>query len=265
MRRLLAFVLLLTAGAGACAPRRVQLPSGDGEAFPEFAEALEQAVAGCRGVRSLSAELAISGRAGGEKVRGRVAAGLAAPGRIRLEAIAPFGPPVFILAASGTTATLLLPRDNRVLTGESASAMLGALVGLDLGADDLLAVLSGCVVASPQATAGRSYAGGWVRIDLGGGAGAYLQREGERWRVRAGVRPGLLIEYEPPDGGGPSGVRLSVAASAGAPASDLRVALSQVELNPRLGSEVFVVKVPRDATPITLADLRKAGPVGERR
>jgi outer membrane lipoprotein-sorting protein len=265
MRRLLAFVLLLTAGAGACAPRRVQWPSGDGEAFPGYQQALEEAVSGCRAVRSLSAELSISGRVGGGKLRGRVMAGLAAPGRIRLEAVAPFGPPVFILAASGTTATLLLPRDNRVLTGEPASAILGALVGLDFGADDLLAILSGCVVASPEATAGRSLPGGWARIDLAGGAGAYLRREGQQWRMRAGVRPGLLIEYEPAGGNPPSRVRLHVAASGGEPASDVRVGLSQVELNPRLGPEVFTVKVPRDAAPITLADLRSAGPVGERR
>jgi outer membrane lipoprotein-sorting protein len=265
MRRLLAFLMLLTAGAGACAPRRVQLPTGDGEAFPGFQQALDDAVGGCREVWSLSAELAISGRAGGEKLRGRVMAGLAAPGRIRLEAVAPFGSPVFILAASGKTATLLLPRDNRVLTGESSSAILGALVGLDLGADDLLAILSGCVVASPQATAGRSYAGGWLRIDLVGGAGVYLQRAGQRWRVRAGVTPRLLVEYEAAEGGAPSRMRLQVAASGGAPPSDVRVALSQVELNPRLGPEVFAVKVPRDATPITLADLRHRAPVGERR
>ena len=120
-------------------------------------------------------------------------------------------------------------------------------------------------MASPQATAGRSFAGGWVRIDLVGGAGVYLQRDGPRWRVRAGVTPGLLIEYEPADGGAPSRVRLQVAASGGAPPSDVRIALSQVELNPRLGPEVFVVKVPQDATPITLADLRHRAPVGEKR
>jgi outer membrane lipoprotein-sorting protein len=265
MRRFFAFLLLLTAGEGACAQRSVRLPSGDGDTLPGYQQTLEEAIGGCRDVRSMSAELSISGRARGEKLRGRVMAGLAAPGRIRLEGVAPFGPPVFILAAGATTATLLLPRDNRVLTGEPVSAILGALVGLDVGADDLLAILSGCVVTAPEATAGRSYSGGWTRIDLAGGAGAYLRREGQRWRVRAGVRPGLLIEYEPAGGGAPSRVRLHVAASGGAPASDLSVGLSQVELNPRLGPEVFVLKVPPDASPITLAGLRNAGPVGERR
>ena len=202
MRRPLGFILLLVAGAGACAPRLLQLPSGDGEAFPGYQLAFDEASRGCRDVRSLSAELAISGRAGGERLRGRVLAGIARPGRLRLEAVAPFGPPVFILAASGTSATLLLPRDNRVLTGEPASAVLGALVGLELGPDDLLAILTGCVVVSPEPSAGRRYPGGWARVDLADGAVAYLGQDGERWRIRAGARAGLAIEYEPAAAGG---------------------------------------------------------------
>jgi hypothetical protein len=267
MRRPLIFILLLAAGAGAgaCAPRLLQLPSGDGEAFPGYHAAFDEASRGCRDVRSLSAELAISGRAGSEKLRGRVLAGIATPGRLRLEAVAPFGPPVFILAASGTSATLLLPRDNRVLTGEPASAVLGALVGLELGPDDLLAILTGCVVVSPEPSAGRRYPGGWARVDLAGGAVAYLAQEGERWRIRAGVRTGLAIEYEPAAAGGPSRVRLQVSASDATPASDVRLSLSQVDVNPQLGPEVFTVKVPRDATSITLADVRSAGPIGEKR
>jgi hypothetical protein len=265
MRRLLAFILLLAVGDGGCVPRGLQLPSGEGEAFPEYQRAFDEASLGCRDARSLSAELAISGRVGGEKLRGRVLAGIAAPGRLRLEAVAPFGPPVFILAASGTSATLLLPRENRVLTGEPASAILGALVGLELGPEDLLAILSGCVVASPDASAGRRYPGGWARVDLAGGATAYLGQDGQRWRIRAGIRPGLAIEYEPDGGRGPSRVRLQVAASDRTPASDVRLGLSQVEMNPQLGPEVFALKVPRDATAITLADVRSAGPIGEKR
>jgi hypothetical protein len=259
---LVALALVL---AGACAPRSLQLPSGDGEAFPGYGQAWNEAARGCRAVRSLSAELAISGRVGREKLRGRVIAGFATPGRIRLEAVAPFGPPVFILAASGPSATLLLPREHQVLAGEPASAILGALVGLDLGSDDLLAILAGCVVVSPQAIGGRLYSAGWARVDLAGGVTAYLRREGQRWRIRAGVRPGLLVEYASAGDPVPLTVRMQVVAGDAPPTSDVRVGLSQVEIGASLGPEVFAVKVPADAVPITLADLRQAGPIGERR
>ena len=49
---------------------------------------------------------------------------------MRLEAVAPFGPAGFILVTRGEQAVLLLPRDERVVRGESAEAILGALTGV---------------------------------------------------------------------------------------------------------------------------------------
>ncbi len=241
--------MLLAAALSACAPRRLQLPSGDGEPFPSFPEASREATAGCRDVRTIAAELGISGSAGGQKLRGRATAGIAAPDSIRLEGTAPFGPPVFILAADGARATLLLPRDNRVASGESPAAILDALVGLDLGPADLLSILTGCVVPDPHAVAGRWFSGNWARIDLADGSSLYLQRDGrQRWRVRAGSRRALRIEYEGDGPGLPTAVRVTAAGDA--PASDIRLALSQVEVNgvarPRRVSREDPLRRPAD-------------------
>ena len=181
---------LLVAGLAACAGRTVTLPTGEGAPFPDFALAWQDATRECRQVRSLSAELSIAGRAGRQKLRGHALAGIAAPDRIRLEAAAPFGPPIFILTADATSTTLLLPRDNRVLRGGSPAAILQALVGLDLGPSDLLTILTGCVAPDAQPAGGRLFPGNWARIDLAGGAAAYLQRDGRTgWFVRACARP----------------------------------------------------------------------------
>ena len=257
-------LLAVVAGPWGCAPGRLQLPTGSGAPFPDFSQAFQEATASCRGVRTLSAELGISGRAGGQKLRGRVAAGIAAPAGIRLEGAAPFGPPVFILAADDARATLLLPRDNRVLTGERPAAILESLVGLDLSPADLLAILTGCVEADPRLTGGSLYADGWAKVDLSDGAAAFLRRDAAgRWRVRAATRPPLRIEYEG-DASPPGAVRIS-ADTGGAAATDLRIALSQPDFNVSLGPEVFVVKVPPDAHPISLSELRQVGPMGEKR
>jgi hypothetical protein len=64
-------------------------------------------------------------------MRGRVLAGVV-PGALRLEGVAPFGGPVFILVADGVHGTLLLPRD-RVLQDAAAEDILDALVGIRLG------------------------------------------------------------------------------------------------------------------------------------
>jgi outer membrane lipoprotein-sorting protein len=47
--------------------------------------------------------------------------------------------------------------------------------------------------------------------------------------------------------------------------TDLTVKLSDVELNVPLGAEVFQLDVPPDADPLTLEELRRAGPLGEAR
>jgi hypothetical protein len=41
---------------------------------------------------------------------------------------------------------------------------------------------------------------------------------------------------------------------------DLRLSLSQVEVNPALGADTFGVRVPRSAAPITLEELRHSRP-----
>jgi outer membrane biogenesis lipoprotein LolB len=265
MRRRWVLAALIAGGVTACAPLTLSLPTGQGDPFPDYVEAWHQATSACRDVHSLSAELAISGRAGRQRLRGHVLAGLAAPNRIRLEAAAPFGAPLFILVADGSAATLLLPRDNRVLRDESPAAILDALVGLALGPSDLLAIFSGCVAPDAHPTGGRAFPSAWARLELSDGATAYLQRDRQMiWRIRAGVREGLGFDYPQAGDAVPASVHLRADASR-APGTDVRISLSQVAINPPLGPEVFSVRVPADAVPISLSELRQAGPLGASR
>src|SRR3989338_3856303 len=104
-------ILLLTIGLAACGQPRVTLPGGTGTPAPDFAPAYAEARASCDNVRTMQAELRLSGRAAGQRMRGRVLAGLV-PGALRLEGVAPFGAPVFILVADGMRGTLLLSRER---------------------------------------------------------------------------------------------------------------------------------------------------------
>jgi hypothetical protein len=138
-------------------------------------------------------------------------------------------------------------------------------VGLDLGPSDLLAILSGCVTPDARAAGGRLFPSEWARIDLSGGAAAYLQRGQQTgWFVRAAAREELTITYDSGGHGAPPSVRLIADRSRGS-TSDLRIDLSQVAVDQKLGPEVFSVRVPADATPISLKELREAGPLGEKR
>ena len=180
---------------------------------------------------------------------------------MRLEAVAPFGPPGFILATRGEQAMLLLPRDERVVRGESAEAILGALTGVTLAPADLLAILTGCIVPDAKAVGGRLHANEWASIDLEGGATMYLQRMGA-WRVRAGRRNGWEVDYPAWQGAFPQTIRLR---SATEPANvDMTTTLAQIEVNVDVDAAAFTVDVPAGASPLSLDELRQAGPLGEK-
>jgi outer membrane lipoprotein-sorting protein len=251
----LALCIALTA---ACTPRRISLPSDSGTPFPDFAAVHAQVSAACRGAKTMTAALALSGRAGPDRVRGRVHAGFAPPDSMRLEAVAPFGPPAFILVARDRTATLLLPRESGVLRDRPADEILGALVGVALAPADVFAIVTGCVVPSPMPTAGRLHAGGWASIALAGGAELYLQRAAT-WEVRAARRNGWQLEYPEWHGRFPPTVRLISDAQ---PVNvDVRVVIDQIQANTDLDANAFDVDVPADATSVTIEQLREAGPL----
>ena len=197
----------------------------------------------------------MSGRAGEQRLRGRVVSGFERPASMRLEGVAPFGPPAFILVARGDAATLLLPRDNAVLRGARADQILGALTGVTLAPADLQAILTGCIVPAPRATAGHRHSGGWASLVLEGGATAYLQMRDSGWQLRGARRDGWQIEYATWQGRFPQSVRLSSSNV------DLTAVVSQLEANVAVDAAAFDVIVPQGAGTITLNELREAGPL----
>ena len=250
-------ILLLTIGLAACGTPRVTLPGGTGIPAPDFAPAYAEARTACDSVRTMQAELGLSGRAAGQRMRGRVLAGLV-PQALRLEGLAPFGAPVFILVADGARGTLLLSRERRVVQDEAPEEILNALVGIRLGPDDLRAMLSGCVRAAGESATARAYSADWLAVDLAAGGTVYLRRIENAWRIVAGRYGGLEIDYPAFQGARPSQAVLR------GPDLDLALTLSQVEVNGELPRDQLVaVKIPDGVAPLSLEQLRKAGPLGQ--
>jgi hypothetical protein len=190
-----------------------------------------------------------------------VLAGLERPDAVRLEGVAPFGAPVFIFVSKGGRATLFLPRDNRVLRDADPAAVVQALTGVSIAPDALAAALDGCGAPAAQVGSGLVYGDGRVMIALASNANVYLDRPGGSWRVIAAVLESYTVEYPEWTGDRPARVRLRTKPGAGATA-DLSVGVSQVDINTDLDPAAFEVDVPADAAPITLDELRDAGPLG---
>jgi hypothetical protein len=240
LRRSLASLLLVLLASG-CAARLPARPGGATTPDPEAVTAYLAATAQCR-----------SGRVGGNRVRGRLATGFAAPASIRLEALAPFGAPALLLASDGATTTLLFPRDNQVLRDTSVAEVLDAITGLALGADQLRDVLFGCF--SVAGGAGLRFNQEWQAVDADG-VRVYLQRG----RVAAADYRGWLVDYGAPTAGTGRTVRVRRTSAAGA--VDLTAVLSQVEMNVELPAAAFTLTVPDGVVAITLDELRAASPL----
>jgi hypothetical protein len=241
----------------------MKLPAGPGTPATDAAEALTQATATCSGIRTLTAEVQASGKVSGQRFRARLSVGVAAPASARIEAVAPFGAPIFILAANNDEATLLLPRDERVLQHGKSAEVLDAVAGVPLGAADLHTVLTGCAPAGDRPQ-GRELGADWRVLGDPAGDALYLHRAGasQPWQLVAVVRRSWRVDYRDALNGLPRAMRITSVAGDRDPgaAFDLTLVLSQVETNVPLGADVFHVDIPPAARPVTLDELRHARP-----
>ena len=242
----------------ACAARTPPRPSGTPVSDPTAADAFAAATSACTGFRSIEGELALSGRAFDERVRGRVLAGLEAGGHVRLEAPAPFGAPFFILAGRAENATLVLPRERRVLKDTSVAAVLERLTGLALGADDLRLIVSGCLVDRATPSDGRQWPGGWQAVTIGPERVAYLRTvQGRPTLVAADYGP-WHVDYSQHANGFPRVVRVR------RDTVDITARVEQLEVNTQINPRAWDVDVPSDADPMTLDDLRSIAPLADK-
>ena len=256
----------------ACGTPLMKLPSGPGSPASDGAMVSAEATGACRGVNTITLEMSVHGSAQGRRLRGRLSAGLGKPASARLEAVASFGPPLFVFVARDDDASLLLPRDNRVLEHGRPEDVLEAVTGVPVDAASLRSLVTGCTQSASRETAGldnvRSLGDAW-RVAGDEGDTVYFQRAmpSGRWRLVATVHPagqsgtGWRAEYSMFEDNLPRKVHL---ASQPAGRFDLGLDLSQVELNVALGPDVFRLQQTGAAAPIALDELRQSGPLGQK-
>ena len=257
--------LFLVLSLSACAPKAPPRPVGAPTPDPTAADAFTAATASCKGFRSIEGELSLSGRAGGERVRGRILTGLESGGLVRLEAVAPFGAPFFILAGRNERATLVLPRERRVLKDTGVADVLERITGLALGAEDLRLILSGCLIDKAAPAEGRQWGGGWKAVTIGPDRVAYLRVQNGQPILTAADYGAWHVDYSGHAGGFPRIVRVRRAgAGATTESIDITARIEQLEVNTQINPLAWTVEIPSDADPMTLDELRSIAPLAER-
>ncbi len=226
---------------------------------PDAVELWSTATEACKGAQTFSAEIRVSGSVGAERLRRVTLQGaMTRNGEIKLLAVAPAGPPIFNLAGRADRATLTLPRDRRVLVAPAAD-IVEALIGLRLTPADWLDLLSGCVSAKTPLD-GVLIDGATIISLKDGGGRVRLRKDGTSWRIVAGERPDLLVEYLQFLGRWPSIARIS-SRSGAAVAVSLEMTIGQVFVNAPLAPRVFAPDTAPGLSPMTLAELRALGPM----
>jgi hypothetical protein len=252
----------------ACVPRAgIVLPrDATGQPSAEALVGADAARRSCGAVTGFTAEVSVAGRLGGDRVRGRLLVGFAGGGRARLEALAPFGQPLFVLVVAGAHGTVVLPRDRTVVADVAAADLLEAMTGVPVDGDDLAALLTGCVVPGGSASDGRQLGDAWSSAALGGGrATAYVKAAGRDGpprivaaRVSSRAGGALTIGYGRFGADGlPRLVRIERPPPGDPLALDLT--LSHMDTSAAPDDAAFRVAVPPDFVPIALDELRRAG------
>lgn len=253
-----------------CAPALMKLPTG--QTIPLRPEVIAQIASPCKMVPMMTAEVAVSGSVARQRVRARLLAGLSGadkprrrPEAVRIEAVAPFGAPLFVFVAQDEDATLLLPRDDRYLEHAPPEKVLDALVGVPLTTSDLVQMLTRCYDFDHGAEA-RAAGDKWVIVAIPHDFDLYYQRDAPSgpYRIAAATHRRAngvdwRVEYRNYQNDRPLTIRLTSVDAGGRAGSafDLTLGLSQIgsgDIDP----SAFRLEIPPSARRITLDELRNA-------
>ena len=170
--------------------------------------------------------------------------------------------PFFILAGRGERATLVLPRERRVLKDTGVAEVLERLTGLWLGAEDLRLIVSGCLADRATPEDGRKWGESWRAVTIGPERVAYLRIQNGRPVVTAADYGPWHIDYSAHASGFPRTVRVRRAGDA---AIDITARIEQLQVNTPINPLAWSVEIPSDADPMTLDELRSIAPLAERK
>jgi hypothetical protein len=259
-QRALFLLAMLTAS---CAGRAVfVVPRGPGGPAPEAAAAWSTLATACRATTSYRSEFALTGRIGDRRIRGlasaRLFTALAANGNIGLEATVS-GQLLFRLGGAADEATLLLRDQNRVATARP-SDILDALIGVPIEPARLLAIVSGCVTTTASIDRAVRYDG--ILEIATSDATVYLAPAAAGWQARAGRFGNVTVDYFTFERGLPRDLRIATTGTTG-PAVTLDLGVRTVRTNDVLDPALFRVTIPDGATPISIDELRRVGPLAD--
>jgi hypothetical protein len=240
----------------ACAARVFVPPPGPGAPAPEGPAAWAEATSACRDIKDASGTLRVSVRQGRLRSTGiDVGFVVTADGKVRLE-----DSTAFTLAGTATQAQLWLRQDNRIVKGR-ADEIVDAFIGVRLGPERLLAVVTGCHTTDVSSARPQSAVRYDKRIAVPVSDGTvYLQKKDGRWRTSEGVGEDITVEYKQFSGYWPSNWLASPAKTSADPIF-IEVSVEDPEMNKGSINPLTFQVAATGAVLMSLEELRASGPL----
>lgn len=245
----LGLALLLT---GCPAPHIAQPDDFDDDPARLLASVERRAAA----VQSLSGEVSIEVWHGSDRVRLKQLLAVDRQGRVRIDALSPFGQPLSTLVSDGARLMIYSLEDKTFRIGAATAENMARLMPIRLEPEALSAILRGAVPVMPHDRATVTWNGreGWYRLELL--RGSRMQRiefEPEALRVvnleqREGETARYSARFGAYSGSGDAVIPQRMRFEAPGPEGDaLRIDLEVLDhtLNPELPPEVFTLEAPR--------------------
>jgi hypothetical protein len=231
-------------------------PSGPGQPAPEAAGAWAEATSACRDVKDASGTMRVSVRQGRLRSSGiDVGFIVTADGRVRLE-----DSTGFTLAGTAAQAQLWLRQDNSIVKGR-ADEIVDAFIGVRLGPERLLAVVTGCHTTDVSSARPQSAVRHDNRIAVPVSDGTvFLQKKDGPWRTSEGVGDDIIVEYRQFIGYWPSQWRATAAARSADPIV-IEVSVDDPDMNKGSFAPGTFQVAATGAAPMTLEQLRASGPL----
>lgn len=205
-------------------------------------------------VRSLSGQLAIEVWHDGDRVRLKQFIAADRQGRLRIDALSPFGQPLSTLVSDGSRLMIYSLEDKKFYVGAATPENLARLMPVELEPETLAALLRGSVpiMAHDRATVSWNGSAGAYRLDLEAGEqGQQIEFAPDTLRVtRLRRRVGGKLRYDARfaewTGKGDAAIPRRIRSES--PADDLRVDLEVVDhqIDPDLPDEAFHLE-PQEA------------------
>lgn len=207
-------------------------------------------------VQALSGEVGIEVWHGADRVRLKQLLAVDRQGRVRIDALSPFGQPLSTLVSDGSRLMIYSLEDKTFRIGAATAENMARLMPIRLEPEALSAILRGAVpiLEHDQATVTWNARDGWYRLELV--KGSRMQRiefEPQALRVvNLEQRDGDAVRYTARFGAyageGDAVIPTRMRFEAPGPAGDaLRIDLEVIDhtLNPELPPEVFTLEAPR--------------------